>query len=53
VKGGKIVEYLAGSIDPYQILQTPGTEVDDIDFDTLANLYSAYRGGSGGYDGIT
>jgi hypothetical protein len=49
VNGGKVVEYRAGSTNAYQVLETPGTEVDDMDFDTQGNLYAAYRGGSGSY----
>jgi hypothetical protein len=45
--GGNIVEYLAGSTTAHEVLQTPGTEVDGMDFDQLGNLYAAYRGGSG------
>lgn len=45
--GGTIVEYKAGSTQADRILQTPGTEVDGMDFDARGNLYAAYRGGSG------
>jgi sugar lactone lactonase YvrE len=45
--GGTIVEYQAGSTSAYQVLQTPGTEVDGMGFDAQGNLYAAYRGGSG------
>lgn len=47
--GGTIVEYKAGSTGAYQVLQTPGNEVDDMDFDADGNLYAAYRGGQGSY----
>jgi len=38
-----MVEYLPGSTNPYQVFQTPGTELDGIDFDLQGNLYLAYR----------
>jgi hypothetical protein len=41
---GAVVEYLVGSTNAYQVLQTPGDEVDGMDFDTQGNLYVAYRG---------
>jgi hypothetical protein len=41
--GGTVVEYLAGSTNVYQVLQTPGTEVDGMAFDKHENLYVAYR----------
>ncbi len=44
--GGTITEFLAGSTSEYQILQTPGTEVDGMDFDVQGNLYVAYRTGA-------
>jgi hypothetical protein len=44
--GGTVTEFLAGSTSDYRILQTPGTEVDGMDFDTRGNLYVAYRGAS-------
>lgn len=40
---GTVVEYLSGSTKPYRILQTPGDEVDGMDFDLQGNLYVAYR----------
>lgn len=45
--GGAVVEYRAGSASAYQVLQTPGAEVDGMDFDTQGSLYVAYRDGSG------
>lgn len=45
--GGTIVEYKAGSTNAHRVLQTPGTEVDGMDFDPQGNLYAAYRGGIG------
>ncbi|HEY1868654.1 MAG TPA: hypothetical protein VGG70_10200, partial [Candidatus Cybelea sp.] len=42
---GTVVEYLAGSTSTYRVLQTPGTEVDGMDFDQQGNLYVAYRNG--------
>jgi len=45
--GGSVVEYPAGSTTASNILQTPGTEVDGMDFDQQGNLYVAYRDGSG------
>ncbi len=41
--GGTVVEYRSGSTIPYQVLQTPGSEVDGMDFDRQGNLYVAYR----------
>jgi DNA-binding beta-propeller fold protein YncE len=41
--GGTVVEYLAGSTNVYQVLQTPGTEVDGMALDKQENLYVAYR----------
>ncbi|HET6275168.1 MAG TPA: hypothetical protein VFE16_04425 [Candidatus Cybelea sp.] len=41
--GGTVVEYQAGSTNAYQVLKTPGTEVDGMDFDPEGNLYVAYR----------
>jgi hypothetical protein len=41
---GAVVEYAVGSTNAYQVLQTPGDEVDGMDFDTQGNLYVAYRG---------
>ena len=41
---GAVVEYRVGSTSAYQVLQTPGDEVDGMDFDTQGNLYVAYRG---------
>lgn len=40
---GAVVEYRVGSTSAYQVLQTPGQEVDGMDFDTQGNLYVAYR----------
>jgi sugar lactone lactonase YvrE len=40
---GTIVEYKAGSTSAYQILKTPGVEVDGLAFDQQGNLYAAYR----------
>ncbi len=40
---GAVVEYLAGSTNAYQVLQTPGVEADGIAFDHRGNLYVAYR----------
>jgi hypothetical protein len=40
---GAVVEYRVGSTTAYQLLQTPGDEVDGMDFDTQGNLYVAYR----------
>lgn len=45
-KGGTVVEFLAGSSSAYQVLKTPGTEADGMDFDQQGNLYVAYRGGT-------
>lgn len=45
-KGGTIVEFLAGSTSASQVLKTPGTEADGMDFDPQGNLYVAYRGGT-------
>ena len=45
--GGVIVEYQAGGTTASDLLQTPGTEVDGMDFDQSGNLYAAYRGGNG------
>jgi hypothetical protein len=44
-KGGTLVEFLAGSSSVHEVLKTPGTEVDGMDFDQQGNLYVAYRGG--------
>lgn len=44
-KGGTVVEFLPGSASAHQVLQTPGTEADGMDFDQQGNLYVAYRGG--------
>ncbi|MFY9718939.1 MAG: hypothetical protein WAK16_04780 [Candidatus Cybelea sp.] len=41
--GGTVVEYPAGSTIPYQVLGTPGSEADGMDFDQKGNLYVAYR----------
>jgi len=43
---GTIVEYQPGSTSAYKVLQTPGSEVDGMDFDSKGNLYAAYRTGS-------
>ncbi len=43
-KGGTVVEFLVGSTSAHQVLQTPGTEADGMDFDQQGNLYVAYRG---------
>ena len=40
---GTVVEYRSGSTTPYQVLQTPGSETDGMDFDRQGNLYVAYR----------
>ena len=40
---GTVVEYLAGSTNAYQVLQTPGVEADGMAFDRHGNLYVAYR----------
>lgn len=45
--GGSIVEFKPGSTHVFQILQTPGTEVDGMDFDLQGDLYASYRTGSG------
>jgi hypothetical protein len=45
-KGGTVVEFLPGSTSAYQVLKTPGTEADGMDFDQQGNLYVAYRGGT-------
>lgn len=42
-QGGTIVEYLAGSTNAYQVLQTGGAEVDGMGFDSRGNLYAAFR----------
>jgi hypothetical protein len=47
--GGTIVEYRRGNTTANVLLQTPGSEVDGMDFDAQGNLYAAYRGGSGRY----
>ena len=44
---GTVVEYLAGSTNVYQVLQTPGSEADGMALDKHENLYVAYRGSSG------
>jgi hypothetical protein len=44
---GTVVEYLNGSTEVHEVLQTPGTEADGMDFDAQGNLYVAYRGYSG------
>lgn len=43
---GTVVEYLAGSSVAYEVLQTPGYEVDGLAFDRQGNLYVAYRNSS-------
>lgn len=45
--GGTVVEYPPGSTTPSRVLQTPGSEVDGMDFDGEGNLYVAYRAASG------
>jgi|SRR5215467_6345279 len=40
---GTVVEYLAGSTNAHQVLQTPGVEADGMAFDHHGNLYVAYR----------
>lgn len=40
---GTVVEYLAGSTNVYQVLQTPGVEADGMAFDHQGHLYVAYR----------
>jgi len=40
---GTIVEYKSGSTSAYQVIQTPGVEVDGLAFDQQGNLYAAYR----------
>jgi DNA-binding beta-propeller fold protein YncE len=45
--GGFVTEYLAGSTNVYQVLQTPGVEVDGLALDKQENLYVAYRGSDG------
>ncbi len=42
---GRIVEYRHGRTTIERTLQTEGSEVDGMDFDTQGNLYAAYRGG--------
>lgn len=44
---GTVVEYLPGSKNVYQVLQTPGGEADGLALDKHENLYVAYRGGGG------
>ncbi|HEX3671466.1 MAG TPA: hypothetical protein VHT92_07170, partial [Candidatus Cybelea sp.] len=44
--GGTVVEFLPGSADAHEVLKTPGTEADGMDFDQQGNLYVAYRGGA-------
>jgi DNA-binding beta-propeller fold protein YncE len=38
-----VIEYLLGSKNVYHVLETPGTEVNGMDFDQQGNLYVAYR----------
>jgi hypothetical protein len=40
---GTVVEYKHGSTNPKEVLQTPGSEADGLDFDVQGNLYVAYR----------
>ncbi|HKW44387.1 MAG TPA: hypothetical protein VJN22_01945 [Candidatus Eremiobacteraceae bacterium] len=49
---GTVTEYLDGSTSVYQVLQTPGVEVDGIALDKQENLYVAYRTGSVGTGSI-
>ncbi|HLY02133.1 MAG TPA: hypothetical protein VKR56_06500 [Candidatus Cybelea sp.] len=53
-KAGTIVEYKAGSQNPYQTLNMPGREVDGMDFDQQGDLYAAWTGCSrgGGWGGV-
>jgi hypothetical protein len=44
---GTIVEYLKGSTNVYQVLQSPGVEVDGLALDKHENLYAAYRDSNG------
>jgi DNA-binding beta-propeller fold protein YncE len=44
---GTVVEYLEGSTNAYQVLQTPGVEADGLALDKQENLYVAYRNSSG------
>jgi sugar lactone lactonase YvrE len=41
--GGTVVEYLASGAKGFNILQTPGVEVDGMAFDRSGTLYTAYR----------
>jgi hypothetical protein len=45
--GGTVVEYGPGSTTPNEVLQTPGSEADGMDFDRQGNLYVAYRTSAG------
>jgi hypothetical protein len=45
---GTVVEYRGGITNRDKVIQTPGSEVDGMDFDQQGNLYVAYRSGSGG-----
>src|SRR5580704_5608077 len=49
--GGAIVEYALGNGQVQNTIQSLGTEVDGIDFDTAGNLYAAYRNGDGDASG--
>jgi streptogramin lyase len=40
---GTVIEYLKGSTSVHQVLQSPGSETDGMDFDREGNLYVAYR----------
>lgn len=40
---GTVVEYLAGSTNAYQVLQTPGVEADGMAIDHHGDLFVAYR----------
>jgi len=45
--GGTVVEYLKGTTNVHQVLQTPGVEADGLALDKHENLYVAYRDSSG------
>ena len=44
---GTVVEYLKGNTNVFQVLQTPGVEVDGLALDKHENLYAAYRDSNG------
>lgn len=44
---GTVVEYLKGTTNVHQVLQTPGVEADGLALDKHENLYVAYRDSSG------